>query len=186
MTAFDPRDTLLEQRTVMVGGALDGETVADAAARLMMLDGRSARPVELVVSGRGGPVAGVLSLLDVVGLMRAPVTTICLGPVAGTAAALVAFGSGERLATPRASFSLRCDELTTIEGSASSIAIRAEELVAVRQRLVDALVAATGGDVAAVDDAMTTGRTLDADAALDFGLIDRIIDRRPGPVRGLP
>ena len=77
-------------------GPLDGELVNGVAAELMALDGRSADDVELVINSDGGPPADVVVLLDVIGAMRAPVVTTCMGRAKGTAAVLLACGTGRR------------------------------------------------------------------------------------------
>ena len=174
MSPFDPREQLLEQRRILVNGALDEATTSEIAAMLMTLDGRSAEPVELVVSGPGGPIADVLAVIDIVQLMRAPVATTCLGRATGTATALIAVGTGGRRASTRATLSLRCDDRQAFDGAPADVAAKAEELVAVRGRLVDVLAAATGRSPARVEEELDRGRPLDAAAALDFGLLDEI------------
>ena len=79
-------------------------TVTRVAAELMELDGRSLDDIELAVNSDGGSLGDVLGLLDVIGSMRARVATVCMGRATGSAAVLVACGTGGRLApalTPR-------------------------------------------------------------------------------------
>ena len=178
--AFDPQQQLLEQRTVMISGPLDTTKASEVAALLMTLDGRSSKPVDLIVNSTGGPIADALSLLDVLQLMRAPVTTTCVGAATGTAAAVVACGTGERLATARASFSLRCSATEAVEGTAEDLAVRAHQLTEARARLVEAVAGATGQPAESISDAVDRGGHLGADEALAFGLIDRIVDRAQG------
>lgn len=175
-TAFDPQQQLLEQRTVMISGPLDTDKVSEVVALLMTLDGRSSKPVDLIVNSDGGPIADALTVLDVLQLMRAPVTTTCVGAATGTAAAVVACGTGERLATARASFSLRCSATDSFEGTAADLAVRARQLTEARARLVEALARATGQPAPSIGDALDRGGHLGADDALSFGLIDRVIE----------
>ena len=76
----------------------------------MSLDGRSADDVELYINSDGGPLADVLTVLDVVGSMRAAVNARCVGRATGTAAVLLAGASGTRRATAHALISLRCEQ----------------------------------------------------------------------------
>ena len=98
----DVETHLFARRRVLLSGVLDGDAANRVAAQLMALDGRSAEPIEIVVNSDGGPIADVLTLLDIVGLMRAPVRTVCVGRATGTAAVLVACGTGGRHAAPNA------------------------------------------------------------------------------------
>lgn len=174
---FDPQLQLLEQRTVMVSGPLDAAKVAEVAAMLMTLDGRSSKPVDLIVNSPGGPIADGLSLLDVIQLMRAPVTALCAGAATGTAAALVACATGERLATARARLSLRCDGTDAFEGTAEQLTVKARELMTARDRFVEALAEASGQDPDVIADAIDRGDHLGAEEARALGLIDRVVAR---------
>lgn len=181
MRNLDLREQLLDQRRILVSGVLDHSATSEIAAMLMTLDGRSAEPVELVVSGPGGPVADVLALLDIIELMRAPVATTCLGAATGTATALIASGTGGRRASARATLSLRCDDAQHFDGHPVDVATRAEEAVATRERLVTALVNATGQPAERIGRELDRGRSLDAAAALEMGLIDEITGRSSEP-----
>lgn len=174
MNELDLRQQLLDQRRILVSGPLDSAATGEIAAMLMTLDGRSDESVQLVVSGPGGPITDALALLDIIGLMRAPVDTTCLGAVAGTATALVASGTGTRRAPVRATLSLRCDDPHQVDGSAADVSARADELVAVRQRYVALLAAFTGRPVDDLEPEVDRGGALDATAALALGLIDEI------------
>ena len=180
MSGFDLREQLLDQRRILVNGVLDQSSTSEIAAMLMTLDGRSAEPVELVVSGPGGPVADALALLDIIALMRAPVATTCLGAATGTATALIASGTGGRRASARATLSLRCDDAQHFDGHPVDVATRAEEALATRERFVAALAAATGQPIERISHELDRGRSLDAAAAKEMGLIDEITGKSPG------
>ncbi len=180
----DVRQRLLQQRRLLVGGPLDGDATAALSAQLMALDGESSDDVEIVVNSEGGPVSSIFAVLDVVELMRARVNTTCVGSARGTAAALVACGTGDRRAAPHATLSLRCGEREMIEGTSSDISHRAEEIAALRSRLTAVIAAAIGLDEAVVVDEIENGREHDAQAALALGIIDAIIEpptRMPRP-----
>lgn len=172
-----PREQLLDRRRLIVNGRLDTERTTELAAELMALDGRSSEPVELFVSGDGGPVADAFSVLDVIGLMRAPVATTCIGAVKGTAAVIMASGTGTRRAAEHATISLRCDQIESFSGSADDAKRRADEIEATRQRLVDALVAATGQSPEVIGHELDEGVAHDAASALAMGLIDEVFTR---------
>ncbi|MCP3992709.1 MAG: hypothetical protein GY724_26805 [Actinomycetia bacterium] len=165
---------LAEQRRILLSGPLDSETVTTLAAQLMTLDGCSSDGVELVVNSHGGPMAEIFAVLDVIDLMRAPVNVTCIGTAAGTAAALVACGTGERRAARRASFSLRYDELESIEGRTHELVGQVEQLATLRTRYLELLVAATDRDKATLTEELDRGQPHTAAEALAMGLIDSI------------
>ena len=114
-------------------------------------------------------------MLDVIELMPAPVATTCIGTAKGTAAVLVACGTGPRRAARHASISLRYDHRESFEGSAEELAGRAVELETMRRRLEGALAEATGRSAATMGDELDHGTLHDAAGALDLGLVDEVI-----------
>lgn len=176
MPSGDAWQRLAQQRRILVGGPLDRAATATLSAQLMALDGESSRDVEIVINSEGGPLSDIFAVLDVVELMRARVNTTCIGSARGTAAALIACGTGQRRAAPHATLSLRCDERETLEGTSSDIARRAVEVAGLRSRLGAMVAVAIGRDEAIVADEIEHGRELDAVAALALGIIDTIID----------
>ncbi len=138
------RDSLAEQRRILVSGTLDHAAITALAAQLMAFDGSSSRDVEILINSTGGPVPDFLPILDVLDLMRAKVNITAIGSVSGTAVGLVAAGTGERQAAPHARFSLRLDAKHSVSGTAGDITRHAEELTHQRARYLEALSAATG------------------------------------------
>jgi len=175
----DPRQRLFDRRTVLVGGPLDAAAAGRLSVELMALDGRSVDDVELIINSPGGPLGEVGAVLDVIGLMRAAVSTTCTGRAEGTAAVLLACGTGRRRIGPHASVSLRCRHVEAIEGSAAEFGERVAELTAVRDHLVAALARATGLTAEELTDELVSGRSYDAGGAVARGLADEVTVR-PG------
>jgi ATP-dependent Clp protease protease subunit len=171
----DVRTALLRQRRVMLTGALDDATVTHAAAKLMMLDGESSREVELIVNSEGGPMPAVVTLLDVFGLMRAPVRTCCIGRALGTAAVVLASGTARRTAAGNAMIGLRLQERYDVNGRAGDLERYAADLGRTRERIVAHLRDATGIDEDELTRELSDGESLTADAARARGLIDEVI-----------
>jgi ATP-dependent Clp protease protease subunit len=160
------------RRRIVLSGPLDTAAAMRLAGELMELDGRSADAVELVINSDGGPLADVLGLLDVVASMRAPVDTACLGRATGTAAVLLACGTGTRRAGPHATMSLRCDRSEHLEGTAAALRTQLDDLEHVHRAVVDALARATGREVDELGRHLDDGTLLDRDAATAFGILD--------------
>jgi ATP-dependent Clp protease protease subunit len=160
------------RRRIVLSGPLDIDTTMRLAAELMELDGRSAEDVELVVNSDGGRLADVLALLDVIGSMRARVRTVCMGRATGTAAVLLACGTGGRRAGPNAAISLRCTEPERLEGSPASLRRQLDDLDHARDQVLAALAGATGRPIGELAEQLDAGPQLDPAGAAALGLID--------------
>jgi ATP-dependent Clp protease, protease subunit len=159
-------------RRVVVSGPLDTATVVRVSAELMELDGRSADDVELVVNSDGGSLGDLLGLLDVIASMRARVATVCMGRATGSAAVLVACGTGGRRAGVHATMSLRTRIVEHVEGPPDAIRARLDDLDHVRRNVVAALARATGRPASELDRDLDTGPMLDRAQAIESGLLD--------------
>jgi ATP-dependent Clp protease protease subunit len=179
-TGRDPVRRLYERRRVLLGGPLDAAAATAVAAELMSLDGHSGRDIELLVNSPGGPVDDVFAVLDVITLSRAPVSVTCFGRAIGTAAIVLACGTGTRRATPNATISLRCREQTSIVGSAREAEQRAEHERQVRGRIRRIVGERTRLPADRIDHELDDGAQLDASGALELGIIDEVVTR-PSP-----
>jgi ATP-dependent Clp protease protease subunit len=167
------QDEEVRGRRLFLSGQLDTEAATRLAAELMALDGRSGDAVELVINSDGGPLVDVLIVLDVVTSMRAPVNTMCLGRARGTAAVVLACGTGTRRASAHAVISLRVDVDDRLIGPPGKVADQLAEMRAVSRRIVTILAAATGRDAASLEHDFDHGAPLERRAAIEQGLIDR-------------
>jgi ATP-dependent protease ClpP protease subunit len=104
-------DQLLARRTVLLDRALDGETAMFVAAQLMTLDAEGTEHITLIVNSPGGPLDAAATVLDTIDLVRGPVDTTCLGQASGTAAVVVAAGTGRRRVGASAQLQLRLPEV---------------------------------------------------------------------------
>lgn len=168
----DASSQLFARRRVLLSGPLDHETATRVAAELMALDGRSGDDVELAVNSGGGRLADVVPLLDVIASMRARVATVCLGRATGTAAVLLACGTGRRRAAAHAMIALRCSEPERVEGPPAALRQQLEELDLIRRHIVAALVDATGRPAEDLEVQLDSGPFLDRQGAAELGLID--------------
>ena len=164
-------------RRVMLSGSVDADTATRTAAELMELDGRSGDDVELIVNSDGGRLMDVVGLLDVVAVMRARVNTMCVGRALGTAAVVLACGTGSRRAGPHATISLRCHQPERLEGSSEAVRCQLEELEHVRTIVIDQLVRATGKPASELADQLEHGPLLDRRDAAEIGIVDSLEDR---------
>jgi ATP-dependent Clp protease, protease subunit len=159
-------------RTVLLGGPLEPDAVNEAAARLMALDGLSAEPITLLVNSPGGGLGEVTALLDVLDLVRAPVTVTVVGRAHGTAGALAAASPGRRTAGARATLSLRCGAEAEHQGTVTELSRHAEGLRLVLDGLADRVARRSGRPRSWVADQLTNGTVHPAPQAVDLGLLD--------------
>ena len=182
-TGRDPVRRLYERRTVLLGVALDPDAATGIAAELMSLDGRSGKEIELLVNSPGGPIDEVFAVLDVIALLRAPVTVTCFGRAHGTAAVVLASGTGKRTATPNASISLRCPPAATTVGSTREAEQAAEHERTLRDRIRRVLRERTRVPDSRLDHELDQGAPLNSATALELGIIDEIVSRSTGGLR---
>lgn len=173
----DPVEALRGDRRLLLMGTLDCAAADHLCAELMLADGRSGDPVELTINSPGGPVDALPAVLDVIGLLRAPLRTRCIGSATGTAAVVLASGTAGRSATPRATISLRLDGGHVIEGRIDDIRQGAAHVSDLWRRIAEhvAAVSRLTQDEAAT--ALRDGSPLSVSDALAAGLIDDVAGR---------
>jgi ATP-dependent Clp protease, protease subunit len=173
-------ERLLERRTVMLDRALDAEAATLIAAQLMSLDHESAEPVTLVVNSPGGPLDAAAAVLDTVDLVRGTVDTTCIGQAAGTAAVVLAAGTGTRRIGAGAQVRLRFPEVE-LSGRASSIDAEVARVDSLRRAVLDRLADRTGQERRLLERDVESGRSLTAPEAVTYGLADELIAPGRGP-----
>ncbi|MFC7899011.1 ATP-dependent Clp protease proteolytic subunit [Streptomyces griseoincarnatus] len=174
----DPYAQLLEERIVVLGTRIDETAVNDVTAQLMYLEHRAPdRDISVYVNSPGGPFHAMSALHDALTYVTCDVETVCLGRAEGTAALLLAAGTpGKRYVLPGSRLVLRQPALPeSVEGSASDLAIRAGELARIRARTEELLARHTGRPADRVRADLERDLVLDAQAAVDYGLADRIV-----------
>jgi ATP-dependent Clp protease, protease subunit len=164
---------LLERRTVLLLGPLTHDAATRAAAQVMALDADGEGEIALHVSCQDGELLAALMLAETVDLAASPVIATAKGLIAGVALAPFA-AADRRMASSRATFRLS-EPTLSLEGAASDLTARAEELLSHVGRLRAWIAEATGRSPATVAEDMERGRLLDADDALDYGLLDEIL-----------
>jgi ATP-dependent Clp protease, protease subunit len=157
---------------VRLWGPLDDESVGLACAELMALDATGDGAVQLYVASTGGPLHLALTLIDTIDLLGVPVHVTCLGRADGAAVGVVAAGT-RRVAAPHAQFHMSEPEVSAT-GNANQLAAWAEHHRVQLERFVRRLAEATGRAAEHVEADLCLGRWLDADQALQYGLVDEI------------
>ena len=178
--AYDIWSRLLRDRIVFLGTALDDNVANLVVAQLLFLEGEDPdRPIHLYINSPGGDMTALFAIHDTMQFLRAPVSTMCVGPggLGGRRAA------GRRRARACAS---RCPNARVLihqphggaQGQSTDIEIQVREMVEMRDRMVDVLVRATGQTRERITADIDRDHILRGQAAVDYGLVDDVIESR--------
>jgi ATP-dependent Clp protease, protease subunit len=173
---------MLDRRHVFLRGLLDDEAATRLAAELMTLEADAPLPVTMHIHSRGGALSALFTVTDTIAAMGAPVDTVCLGEAVGSAAALLAAGTGTRRAGQNARITLRLPE-SDVAGTADDIEREARTQSALRDQLYDLLVRVTGRSRDWLARGWDRERSLSAVEACAEGLVDELMPigrREPG------
>ncbi|MFF6780638.1 ATP-dependent Clp protease proteolytic subunit [Streptomyces sp. NPDC012510] len=177
----DPYSKLLEERIVFLGTQIDDTSANDVMAQFMHLEYQAPdRDISLYINSPGGSFNAMTALYDTIRFVTCDVETICLGQAGSSAAVLLAAGTpGKRFVLPGARVLIHQPALTDpVEGQASDLAIQAEELMRNRRSLEEMLVRHTGQTPERISADIERHMFLDAKAAVEYGLADRVIPSR--------
>jgi ATP-dependent Clp protease protease subunit len=163
---------LMEQRVVLLHGALDATTATRVAAELMTLDADGDDPVTLRLDCGEAGLAPALTLMDVIELMGVPVHALCLGQVAGGAVGVLAV-CARRSAMPSTRLLLN-EAPTHMEAHVRNVAQWAELRADERRRFCERVGAAAGHPAGEVVEDLERGRFFSAAEAVEYGLLDEV------------
>ena len=169
------RERLFKSRTLVISGEINQQLASHVIAQLIALDAESSETITMFINSQGGHVESGDTIHDVIKFIRSPVRMIGTGWVA-SAAALIYIASTRdlRLALPNTRFLLH-QPAGGVGGSASDIEIEAREILKMRERLNRLIARETGQSVERIQDDTRRNFWLDAEAALEYGLVGRII-----------
>ncbi len=165
-------DRLFDRRVVFLWGYLDDAQAGRLAAELMTLDATGDDPVQLHIDSPGGTLEAALCLVDVIDLLGVELTATCVGQAAGPAIGPLAVAHRRR-ATPHARFRL-CEPVFELSGPARHLEARAADQRAQLRRFCERLAVSIGRPADSLEHDLATGRLLDAQEALEYGIIDEI------------
>ncbi|MBX7167136.1 MAG: ATP-dependent Clp endopeptidase proteolytic subunit ClpP [Pirellulales bacterium] len=175
--AMDIYSRLLKDRIIFLGTAINDEIANLIVAQLLFLQAEDAKAdVHLYINSPGGSVTAGLAIYDTMQFINCDVATYCIGQCASMGAVLLAAGSrGKRHALPSSRIMIH-QPLAGMEGTAEEIMIHAKEFKKVKQRLNNILLKHTGQSLSKIEEDTDRDRFMEAEEALEYGLIDRVID----------
>ena len=174
---YDIFSLLLRERIVFLGTPINGQVANVIVAQLLFLDREdSERDISLYINTPGGEIAAGLAIYDTMQLIQAPVSTIAVGMTASFGTILLTAGAeGRRYALPHATIHMH-QPLGGVQGQATDIEIAAREILRKRDLLNEILRRHTGMDQAQIDEITDRDYYMTAEQAIEFGIIDKILE----------
>jgi ATP-dependent Clp protease protease subunit len=182
--AYDIYSRLLKDRIIFMGGPVDDESSNTIIAQMLFLSNEDHKAdISLYINSPGGSVSAGLALYDTMQFLRCEVATYGIGLSASMGAVLLAGGTeGKRFLLPNSTVLLHQPMIGgLLRGSATDLSIEAKEIIRIRQRLYEILASHTGKDVEQIHKDCDRNLWLDAHAAREYGLADKVLERMPEP-----
>jgi ATP-dependent Clp protease protease subunit len=179
--AYDIYSRLLKDRLIFIVGGIDDHVANLVVAQLLFLESENPdKDVHLYINSPGGIVTAGLSIYDTMQFIKPDVSTICIGQAASMGSLLLAGGTkGKRYCLPHSRIMIH-QPSGGFQGQASDIDIHAREVLKLRQRLNEIMAKHTGQTVERVERDSDRDNFMDAEAAVEYGLIDTVLDKRMG------
>jgi ATP-dependent Clp protease protease subunit len=178
--SYDIFSRLLKERVVFIVGPIEDQVANLVVAQLLFLESENPdKDIHLYINSPGGVVTAGLSIYDTMQFVRPDVSTICMGQAASMGAFLLSGGAkGKRFCLPHARMMIH-QPLAGYQGQASDIDIHAKEILATRARLNKLLAAHTGQPLERIEKDTDRDYFMSGAEACDYGLIDKVLERRP-------
>jgi len=181
--AFDIYSRLLKEHIVFLGTPIDDNVANLVIAQILFLAAEDPeKDVSLYINSPGGSTTAGLAILDTMNLIEPDIVTYCVGQAASMAAVLLAGGTkGKRYSLPYSRILIHQPHASGLGGQAADIDIQAREILRTREIINKILADATGQPVEKIERDVDRDYIMDAQQAVAYGIIDRVISRREMP-----
>ena len=175
--AYDIYSRLLRDRIIMLSGEIDDNLANSVVAQLLYLDSVNHDTISLYINSPGGSITAGMAIYDTMNYVKSRVSTICIGMSASMAAFLLSCGQkGLRYALPNSEVMIH-QPLGGAQGQATEIKIAAEHILKLKEKINKILSKNTGQDLEKIQNDTERDYFLSAYEALDYGLIDKVIEK---------
>ncbi len=183
--AFDIYSRLLKERIIFLTGPVEDQISALICAQLLFLESENpSKEISFYINSPGGVVSSGLAIYDTMQFIRSPVSTVCIGQAASMGSLLLAGGAkGKRYSLPNSRVMVH-QISGGAQGQATDIEIQAREILRMRTRLNEIYQHHTGHPLDEIERKMERDTYMSPQEALEFGLIDQIVENRPLPADG--
>lgn len=178
--AYDIFSRLLKERIIFITGGIEDTMATLVVAQMLFLEAENPKKeISMYINSPGGLVTAGLAIYDTMQFIRPPVSTLCCGQAASMGSLLLCAGAKDaRFALPNARVMVH-QPSGGFQGQATDIMLHAQEILNLKKRLNEIYVKHTGQPIKKIEDALERDTFLTAEAAKEFGLIDKVIEKRP-------
>ena len=177
--AYDIFSRLLKARIIFITGPIEDGMATLVSAQLLFLEAENPKKeINLYINSPGGVVTSGMAIYDTMQFIRPAVSTLCFGQAASMGSLLLAAGHKDmRFCLPNARIMVH-QPSGGAQGQATDILIQAREIENMKRRLNEIYVHHTGRSYEEIESALDRDNFMTAQTALEFGLIDKIVDKR--------
>ena len=178
--SYDIYSRLLKERIVFLGEEVNSTSASVVVAQLLFLEAEDPnKDIHMYINSPGGEITSGMAIYDTMNYIKCDVSTICIGMAASMGAFLLSGGTkGKRMALPNAEIMIH-QPLGGTQGQATEIEIAAKHILKTKEKLNRMLAANTGKPYEEICKDTERDNWMDAQEALDYGLIDQIVENRP-------
>lgn len=178
--AYDIYSRLLKDRIIFIGTPIDDHVASLTVAQLLFLESEDpTKDINIYINSPGGSVTAGMAIYDTMQFVRPDISTICVGMAASMAQVLLCAGtSGKRFALPNSRIMMH-QPLGGTQGQATDIEIYTKEMLRIREMLYAIISKHTGKDTKTILKDADRDNYMSAKQAADYGIIDKILERRP-------
>jgi ATP-dependent Clp protease, protease subunit len=178
--AYDIFSRLLKERIVFITGGIEDGMATLVVAQLLFLEAENPKKeISMYINSPGGLVTAGLAIYDTMQFIRPAVSTLCIGQAASMGSLLLTAGAPDlRFSLPNARIMVH-QPSGGFQGQATDIMLHAQEILNLKKRLNEIYVKHTRQPLKKIEDALERDTFLTAEAAREFGLVDKVIDKRP-------
>src|SRR5437868_4335989 len=178
--AYDIYSRLLKERIVFITGPIEDNMASLVVAQLLFLEADNPKKeVNMYINSPGGVVTSGLAIYDTMQFVRPAVSTLCVGQAASAGSLLLTAGAKDlRFALPNARIMLH-QPSGGFQGQATDIMLHAQEILNLQKRLNEIYVKHTGQPLKKIEDALERDYFLTGEMAVEWGVVDKVIDKRP-------
>ena len=177
--AYDIYSRLLKERVIFLVGPINDAVANLVVAQLLFLESENPdKDISLYINSPGGSISAGMAIYDTMQFIKPSISTLCVGMAASMGAFLLQAGDkGKRFALPNSTVMIH-QPLGGFQGQASDIEIHAKYILNLRERLYKLMAGHTGRTVEEIARDSERDNFLNAQEALDYGLIDQILEKR--------
>jgi ATP-dependent Clp protease protease subunit len=177
--SFDIYSRLLKERIIFVVGPVDDNMSTLICAQLLFLESENPKKdISMYINSPGGIVTSGLAIYDTMQYIRPDVSTVCFGQAASMGSLLLTSGAkGKRYSLPNSRIMLH-QPSGGFQGQATDIEIHAKEILDLKARLNEIYQTHTGKPLKEIEKALERDNFMKPNDAMDFGLIDHVVDKR--------